>query len=557
MEETMVKVAGVKFKKNGKMYYFDPGELELEKGTGVIVETARGMEFAHVTMGTTEIQEADVTHPLKKVVRIADEDDIQRHEENEGKKDYAMEVCREKIIKHNLDMKLIDVEFTFDNNKIIFYFTADGRVDFRDLVKDLASVFKMRIELRQVGVRDEAKMLGGIGCCGRELCCASWLSDFQPVSIKMTKTQNLSLNPTKISGVCGRLMCCLKYENSTYQELRKGMPDVNERVMVNGEMGKVIETNILRGTVKVRMFTGERDDNGREKMSSEILSFDKDEVERLGKKGSRPENAQHQERKCPCNGACHHGQNNESSGQSEQSEQEAVEAAEAEDRDLTKFEAPEGTSRADGHRETSENGVNEPGTEDSDWKSLENGEAEHGENAERESGHRSDRSRGRRSRDNRDRRESRDNRENRDREGRRDSRDSRDGGRDASQGGRSGREESARGENGEHGSGRSRSRGGRRRSRSGSGSGSGNSGSQKSGQRNDRDNRGSRSSSQNKRREHKKTEVIFQSFSFNDKDKDNSKAAGSGQKDGAQQQGSRQEQGHGQKPDSADGGSQS
>lgn len=303
--ETMVKVTGVKFKKNGKMYYFDPGELELQQGDGVIVETARGMEFARVTMGLKDIRESDVMHPLKKVVRIADEDDLRRHEENESKKGHAMEVCREKIQKHHLDMKLIDVEFTFDNNKIIFYFTADGRVDFRDLVKDLASVFKMRIELRQVGVRDEAKMLGGIGCCGRELCCASWLADFQPVSIKMTKTQNLSLNPTKISGVCGRLMCCLKYENSTYQELRKGMPDVNERVRVGDEIGKVIETNILRGTVKVRMFTGEKDENGREKLNSEILTYDKDEVERLGKKANSGRGgAESAGMKCPCQGKC-------------------------------------------------------------------------------------------------------------------------------------------------------------------------------------------------------------------------------------------------------------
>lgn len=305
--EAMVTVTGVKFKKNGKMYYFDPGELELQQGDGVIVETARGMEFARVTLGNAEIQESDVTRPLKKVVRVADEADLQRHEENESKKGHAMEVCREKIQKHNLDMKLIDVEFTFDNNKIIFYFTADGRVDFRDLVKDLASVFKMRIELRQVGVRDEAKMLGGIGCCGRELCCASWLADFQPVSIKMTKTQNLSLNPTKISGVCGRLMCCLKYENSTYQELRKGMPEVNERVRIGDEVGKVIETNILRGTVKVRMFTGEKDENGREKLNSEILTYDKEDVERLGKKASnagKGAGAEHAAMRCPCQGKC-------------------------------------------------------------------------------------------------------------------------------------------------------------------------------------------------------------------------------------------------------------
>lgn len=302
MEDTqnMIKVAGVKFRSTGKMYYFDPGELELAPGDKVIVETARGMEFANVTLGVTEIRDEDVVHPLKKVVRVADEDDLKRHEEYEGKKGQAMELCREKILKHQLEMKLIDVEFTFDNNKIIFYFTADGRVDFRDLVKDLASVFKMRIELRQVGVRDEAKMLGGIGCCGRELCCASWLSDFQPVSIKMTKTQNLSLNPTKISGVCGRLMCCLKYENSTYLELRKNMPDVNERVRVSGKLGKVIESNILKGIVKVRMYTGEKDENGREKLDSEILTLLRDEVERIGKKAASQQDDGNEKKGCPC-----------------------------------------------------------------------------------------------------------------------------------------------------------------------------------------------------------------------------------------------------------------
>ncbi|NLD11594.1 MAG: stage 0 sporulation family protein, partial [Clostridiales bacterium] len=203
----MVKVVGVRFKNTGKVYYFDPEDLDIKTGEGVIVETARGMEYGTVTLDITEIKDEDVTKPLKKIVRIADEKDIKRHEENENKKAKAMEICQEKIRKHNLEMKLIDVEYTFDNNKVIFYFTAEGRVDFRELVKDLAGVFKMRIELRQIGVRDEAKMLGGVGSCGKGLCCATWLSDFEPVSIKMAKNQNLSLKPTKISGVCGRLMC--------------------------------------------------------------------------------------------------------------------------------------------------------------------------------------------------------------------------------------------------------------------------------------------------------------------------------------------------------------
>ena len=214
----MVKVIGVRFKTAGKVYYFDPGELELEIGANVIVETARGMEFGTVSMEATTVDEDNIVAPLKRIVRVACEEDYRQHQENVKKKEKAMALCQEKIDKHGLVMKLIDVEYTFDKSKIIFYFTADGRVDFRELVKDLASVFKMRIELRQIGVRDEAKMLGGIGSCGRSLCCHSWLADFEPVSIKMAKVQNLSLNPAKISGICGRLMCCLKYENDIYME---------------------------------------------------------------------------------------------------------------------------------------------------------------------------------------------------------------------------------------------------------------------------------------------------------------------------------------------------
>ena len=200
----MVKVAGVRFKTAGKVYYFDPGELKVSAGDHVIVETARGMEFGTVTMDITEVAESEVVAPLKQIVRIANDKDHRQHSENVKKKQRAMELCQEKVDKHGLVMKLIDVEYTFDNSKIVFYFTADGRVDFRELVKDLAGVFKMRIELRQIGVRDEAKMLGGIGSCGRALCCHSWLADFEPVSIKMAKVQNLSLNPSKISGICGR-----------------------------------------------------------------------------------------------------------------------------------------------------------------------------------------------------------------------------------------------------------------------------------------------------------------------------------------------------------------
>ena len=286
----MVRVTGVRFKSAGKVYYFDPGELEIKLNDHVIVETARGLEFGTITMEITEIKETDVIQPLKKIVRLATEEDIKRHAENEKKKAKALAQCQEKVEKHGLEMKLIDVEYTFDNNKIIFYFTADGRVDFRELVKDLASVFKMRIELRQIGVRDEAKMLGGIGSCGRSLCCSSWLSDFEPVSIKMAKVQSLSLNPTKISGICGRLMCCLKYENDVYMELRKGLPDNGEKVKTKDGMGKVVDSNILESKVRVRLYTGEKDDEGEEKLGTEIFTYKKEDVRRLGQKKNNKQN---------------------------------------------------------------------------------------------------------------------------------------------------------------------------------------------------------------------------------------------------------------------------
>lgn len=286
----MVRVTGVRFKSAGKVYFFDPGELDVKLNDSVIVETARGLEFGTITMEITEVKEDDVVQPLKQIVRLATEEDIKRHAENEKKKEKALAQCQEKIDKHHLEMKLIDVEYTFDNNKIIFYFTADGRVDFRELVKDLASVFKMRIELRQIGVRDEAKMLGGIGSCGRSLCCSSWLADFEPVSIKMAKVQNLSLNPTKISGICGRLMCCLKYENDVYMELRKGLPDNGEKVKTKDGMGKVVDSNILESKVRVRLYTGEKDDDGDEKLGTEIFTYHKDEVRRLGQKKNNRQN---------------------------------------------------------------------------------------------------------------------------------------------------------------------------------------------------------------------------------------------------------------------------
>ncbi len=282
----MVKVVGVRFKNAGKVYYFDPDVFNIEPEMNVIVETARGMEFGTVTAGPKEVDESEIVLPLKKIVRIAGEADVRQHEENVKKKERAIALCQEKVDKHALEMKLIDVEYTFDNSKIIFYFTADGRVDFRELVKDLAGVFKMRIELRQIGVRDEAKMMGGIGICGKSLCCATWLADFEPVSIKMAKVQNLSLNPTKISGICGRLMCCLKYENSTYVELRKGMPDTSERVKTPDGVGIVVESNILEGKVKVRLVLEEKDGENPEKLSGDISTFTKKEIRRL-ERGNR------------------------------------------------------------------------------------------------------------------------------------------------------------------------------------------------------------------------------------------------------------------------------
>ena len=279
----MVKVAGVRFKTAGKVYYFDPGAFEVEKGVKVIVETARGIEFGTVISGIKEIKEENIVAPLKKIIRIAEKKDIIQHEENEKRKQKAIKTCQEKIDKHGLVMKLIDVEYTFDNSKIIFYFTADGRVDFRELVKDLASVFKMRIELRQIGVRDEAKMVGGIGNCGKGLCCHTWLPEFEPVSIKMAKIQNLSLNPTKISGICGRLMCCLKYENDVYMEMRKGMPEQGERVKTRDGYAVVTESNILENIVKVRLVIDEKSGENPEKLSTEIHTYKKQQIKRLEK----------------------------------------------------------------------------------------------------------------------------------------------------------------------------------------------------------------------------------------------------------------------------------
>jgi cell fate regulator YaaT (PSP1 superfamily) len=251
-------VVGIRFKKAGKIYYFDPNEIIIQKGDFVIVETVRGVEYGKVVIAPKKVEENDVVLPLKKVLRLADQKDQMIVDENRSAAKEAYEVCCEKVSLHNLDMKLVDVEYTFDRNKVIFYFTADGRVDFRELVKDLAAIFRTRIELRQIGVRDEAKMLGGIGPCGRMLCCSTFLGDFEPVSIKMAKDQNLSLNPTKISGLCGRLMCCLKYENDEYESAKEQLPDLGEWIDTPQGKGKVVGLNILERLLQVEISEQER-----------------------------------------------------------------------------------------------------------------------------------------------------------------------------------------------------------------------------------------------------------------------------------------------------------
>lgn len=284
----MANVVGVKFKDAGKMYYFSPGNVKVKAGDHVIVETARGIEFGTVTMGETTVNDSSLVAPLKSIIRIATPEDVKKHESNLAKKSEALRICQQKIDAHKLEMKLIDVEYTFDNSKVVFYFTADGRVDFRELVKDLAAVFRMRIELRQIGVRDEAKMIGGVGNCGRGLCCNTWLTDFEPVSIKMAKIQNLSLNPSKISGICGRLMCCLKYENDIYTQMKKGMPNTGERIRTPDGIGIVTDVNILENLVKTRLVLEEASEsNGNEeKLSTEFYTYGKEEIKRFGKKNN-------------------------------------------------------------------------------------------------------------------------------------------------------------------------------------------------------------------------------------------------------------------------------
>lgn len=272
----LFNVVGVRFKQAGKIYYFDPVEIEVKQGDFVIVETARGVEFGQVMVGPKQVSEDKVTLPLKNVIRVATPEDREQLSENKEKEKKALTICQQKVDQHKLDMKLIDVEYTFDRSKIIFYFTADGRVDFRELVKDLAAVFRTRIELRQIGVRDEAKMIGGLGPCGRPLCCATFLGDFEPVSIKMAKEQNLSLNPVKISGICSRLMCCLKYESTCYRDVKADVPLIGSKVRVDGRDGKIIENNVMKETLVVDFGNGEK---------REVLLADVEEIY-LGNEGA-------------------------------------------------------------------------------------------------------------------------------------------------------------------------------------------------------------------------------------------------------------------------------
>jgi len=278
----MAEIIGVRFKSVGKVYYFDPDGSTVQKGDKVIVETARGTECGEVILSNREVDDEQISQPLKKVLRTASAQDVEKMERNREREDHAFKICQDKVRAHNLDMKLIDVEYTFDNSKVLFYFTADGRVDFRELVKDLASILKTRIELRQIGVRDEAKMLGGLGICGRPFCCSTFLGEFQPVSIKMAKEQGLSLNPAKISGACGRLMCCLKYEQAAYEDLLKTTPKVGVPVQTPEGRGIVTEVSLMTGNLKVAL----------DKSPGTTSAFHKDDVQREPRKQEgAPENA--------------------------------------------------------------------------------------------------------------------------------------------------------------------------------------------------------------------------------------------------------------------------
>ena len=334
----MTRIIGVRFRNMGKVYYFGPKSLNIETGDHVIVETARGVEYGYVVLGPREVEDSRIVQPLKEVIRIATPKDDAREESNRRKEKEAFQICQKKIAAHNLEMKLIDAEYTFDNNKVLFYFTADGRVDFRELVKDLASVFKTRIELRQIGVRDETKILGGIGICGRPLCCHTYLSEFAPVSIKMAKEQNLSLNPSKISGTCGRLMCCLKNEQETYEYLNKKLPGNGDLVSTpEGILGEVQSVNVLRQLVKVvvnvedekeireypasELKIRQKHKKGRDKekeKEKELTSEERKELEKLEKEqqetGGRREKEEGREKKRQLRKGTEHGKRKASGG---------------------------------------------------------------------------------------------------------------------------------------------------------------------------------------------------------------------------------------------------
>ena len=342
----MIKVISVRFRTGGKIYFFDPLEFEIKKGQHVIVETARGMEYGLVVSDIRQVEDERVVQPLKPVIRVATPADDKQNAENLEKKKETYDICLEKIRKHELDMKLVDAEYTFDNNKVLFYFTADGRIDFRELVKDLAAVFKTRIELRQIGVRDEIKIMGGIGVCGRVLCCNSYLSEFVPVSIKMAKEQNLSLNPTKISGVCGRLMCCLKNEEEIYEELNRKLPNVGDSVTTeDGLQGEVHSVNVLRQRIKVLIEEGdekelkeyhadqltfkkkyvskEKSDLSAEEMA-ELERLERQDAEDAEKDGTedRPKKPHHDKKKFEHQNDKHHQRNHHNNHHNEQNGQD-------------------------------------------------------------------------------------------------------------------------------------------------------------------------------------------------------------------------------------------
>ena len=287
----MAEVVGIRFKEVGKVYYFDPDGMQFKKGDRAVVETARGVECGEIAMENREVDDSEIVKPLKRIVRPANENDLRVVRENRAKEQKAFSICEEKIRAHNLDMKLVDVEYTFDGGKILFYFTADGRVDFRELVKDLAGVFRTRIELRQIGVRDESKMVGGFGMCGRPFCCSTFLGDFQPVSIKMAKEQNLSLSPTKISGLCGRLMCCLNYEQAYYEELRTILPRVGAEVRTPDGKGTVMDTNAVRQLVKVKVELGEDE--------TDVREYAVGDIKILRKNNRKPKTAEEQKEDAP------------------------------------------------------------------------------------------------------------------------------------------------------------------------------------------------------------------------------------------------------------------